>query len=274
MDIRPRPVEQSEDGGIDVPRGVRLRGAHAEGRLARMNTPTWPTPTALTHELGPRRDRGEYLADTLGVASKCPQRHMAVVGCEHHRLDGGHLADGELTWVGARAGETIVEGTSCRGVAPDMQTSRFEAEDPEDECKREDGLRTLDGAEDIRLGRALGESSAGKAETRDAEQNQQEPDHGGEDACSTVELGEGLEKVLPVLLQGLDGDDRTKTALPPGPYCGAGDGEATTQRRRAGTHHMLAETMVVGAALARWGRADREHRCRITQRARVRRKPE
>ena len=32
--------------------------------------------------------------------------------------------------------------------------------------------------------------------------------HGGEDSGSTVELDDGLEEVLPVLLQGLDGDDR------------------------------------------------------------------
>ena len=74
-----------------------------------------------------------------------------------------------------------------------MIAGGFEAENPENEGKREDGVRTLDCAEDIRLGSALGESSAGKAETRDAEQNQQESDHGGEDACSPVELDDGLE---------------------------------------------------------------------------------
>ena len=101
-------------------------------------------------------------------------------------------------------------------MAPGMIAGRFEPEDPEEEGKREDGLRTLDGAEDIRLGRALGESSAGKAETRDADQNRQESDHGGEDACSTVELDDGLEQALPVLIQGFDGDDWMQATPLPG----------------------------------------------------------
>jgi hypothetical protein len=69
-----------------------------------------------------------------------------------------------------------------------MKTSRFEAEDSEDESERQAGLRTLDGAEDIRLGRALGESSASKVDSGHADQSQQKSNHGGENSGSTVEL--------------------------------------------------------------------------------------
>jgi hypothetical protein len=73
-----------------------------------------------------------------------------MLGCEHHGLDGGDLGGRELTRVSAGAGRTVVQGTGCTSVAPRMIAGRFEAEDPEDEGKREDGLRALDGSEDIR----------------------------------------------------------------------------------------------------------------------------
>jgi hypothetical protein len=130
---------------------------------------------------------------------------------------------------------------------------------------RGSGLRTLDGAEEIRFGRAFGESSAGKAETREAKQDEQESDHGGEDACSTVELADSLEKMLPVLLQGLESDDRTKAPPLLARDRGAWDGEAAAQRRGAGTHHVLAQTMVVGVPRpgCRWKAGD--HAGRFTQ---------
>ena len=202
---------------------------------------SWPTPTALAYQLGPGRDRGEDLADALGVASKCSQRHVAVLGCEHHVLDGGDLGGRELTRVGAGARGTVVQGTGCSSVAPGMKAGAFEAEDLEDEGKREDGLRALDGSGDIRLGRALGESSAGKAEARDAEQNQQESDHGGEDACSTVELDDGLKQVLPLLLQGFDRDDWTQATPLPGRDGGAWDGDVPRKGSGAGAEHMFAQ---------------------------------
>jgi hypothetical protein len=146
-----------------------------------------------------------------------------------------------------------------------MIAGRFEPEDPEEEGKREDGLRTLDGAEDIRLGRALGESSAGKAETRDAEQNQQEPDHGGENSGSTVELDDGLQKELPVRLQGFAGDDGTKAATLPGRDRGARDWDVSGKGPGTGAHDMLAQAMIVGTTHARGGGGGKRHRGRITQ---------
>jgi hypothetical protein len=114
-----------------------------------------------------------------------------------------------------------------------MQTSRFEAEDPEDQAKGEPGLGALDGTEDIRLGSALREPSASEVEPGHPEQRQQEANDGGEDLSSAVELGNGIEEVLPVSLQGFDGDDRTEAAPLPGRDRRAWNGEAAAQRRRA-----------------------------------------
>ena len=68
----------------------------------------------------------------------------------------------------------------------------------------------------LRPRRAFGESTAGKAEARDAEQGEQEANDGGENSGSAVELGDGLEKALPVVIQGLDGDDRAQATPLPG----------------------------------------------------------
>jgi hypothetical protein len=128
-----------------------------------------------------------------------------------------------------------------------MVASWFEAEDPEDQAKGEPGLGALDGTEDVRLGSALRESSASEVEPGHPEQSQQEANDGGENSGAPVKPRDMLKEALPVLLQGLDGDDRADAPPLPGPYCGAGDCKAAAQRRRAGTHHVLAETMVVGA---------------------------
>ena len=75
--------------------------------------------------------------------------------------------------------------------------------------------------------------SASEVEAGHPEQSQQEANDGGEDLSSAVELGDGIEKVLPVLFQGFDGDDRTEATPLPGRDRGAWDGEAAAQRRRA-----------------------------------------
>lgn len=65
-------------------------------------------------------------------------------------------------------------------------------------------------------------------------------------------------------IKGLDGDDRTEAAPLPSPYRGAWDGEPAAQRRRAGTHHMLAQTMIVRRQARRFRRNDGHHAARIT----------
>lgn len=62
------------------------------------------------------------------------------------------------------------------------------------------GLRSLLRQLRTRLGRAFEESSAGKPETRDAEQGEQEANDGGENSGSAVEPGDRLEKALPVVI--------------------------------------------------------------------------
>jgi hypothetical protein len=102
----------------------------------------------------------------------------------------------------------------------------------------------------------------GEAEAGDAEQGEQESNDGGQNAGSAFELGEGLEELLSILIEDVEGDDRTEATLLPGRDGGAGDGETAVQRRGAGAHHMLAQTMVVGPPRAgcRWNDGDHARR--------------
>ena len=125
MDIRPCPVEQSDDGRADVPGFVGLRRAYADGRLRWMNAMARTPPSMLADELGPGGERGEDLADPLGVEGEGTQRHVAMLGRENHALHGGNFGGGQLARVGAGTRRAIVESAGCRGVAPGMVTSRF-----------------------------------------------------------------------------------------------------------------------------------------------------
>jgi hypothetical protein len=111
-----------------------------------------------------------------------------------------------------------------------MVASRFEAENPEDQAKGQPRSGALDGAEDVRLGSALGQSSAVEVELGYSKQSQQKPNDGGENSSSAIEFGDGLEQLFSVLLKELDGDDRAKATPLPGRDRGAGNGEAVAQR--------------------------------------------
>jgi len=131
-----------------------------------------PKPTSRSDELGPGGGRGEDLAEPLGVEREGTQRHVAMLGREDHGLHSGDLDDGELARVGAGTRRAILEGAGCRGMAPGMVTSWFEAENPEDQAKGEPRPGALDGTEDVRLGGALRQSSAAEVELGHSKQSQ------------------------------------------------------------------------------------------------------
>jgi hypothetical protein len=133
MDIRPCPVDQSDDGRVDMPGFVGLCGADADGRLRWMNAMAGTPPSMLADELGPGGDRGEDLADPLGVEREGTQRHVAMLGCKDPALHSGNFGDRELAQARSGTRRPVVEGAGCRGVAPGMVTSRLEAEKPEDQ---------------------------------------------------------------------------------------------------------------------------------------------
>jgi hypothetical protein len=81
-----------------------------------------------------------------------------------------------------------------------------------------------------------------------------------------VEHDDGLEQVLPVLLQGFDGDDRTKAPPLPSRERGAWNWDVPGKGSGARAHHMFAQAMVIGATHARCGGGSGHHRGRTTRR--------
>ena len=191
--------------------------AHADSWFGWMNTLPWPKPTALTDEFGPGAGRGEDLANSLGIHRQGAQRHVPVFRRQHHILDGGDLGGHRPAWAGMRAGGTVVQTTDCGGGAvPCVVSPEFEARDPQDHGEREEWFCTGDGVQDTGLGVAFRQSLAtSQAEPRCAQQCQKEPDNCREDSHSAIKLRDGIEQLLPVLVERLDGDDRAQTAPMP-----------------------------------------------------------
>jgi hypothetical protein len=94
----------------------------------------------------------------------------------------------------------------------------------------------LDRAEDVRLGGALGQSSAVEVELGHSKQSQQKPNGGGENSSSAVEPGDGVEKLSSVLIEDLAGDDRAEATPLPGRDRGTGNVEAVAQRPGTRAH--------------------------------------
>ena len=65
MEIGTGPVEQTDDGGVDVPHFVRASRAQPNLRLRRMHAEPGPPPAVLPDEVVPRRRGGPDCAEPL-----------------------------------------------------------------------------------------------------------------------------------------------------------------------------------------------------------------
>ena len=65
MQVGARPVEQADDGGVDVPHLVGSRGSKAHLRLRRMHAEPRVAPAELPHEAAPGRGGGPDLTEPL-----------------------------------------------------------------------------------------------------------------------------------------------------------------------------------------------------------------
>jgi hypothetical protein len=108
-----------------MPDFIWPRSPNPDGGLEWVDTLTWAPPTAFTDEFGPHGGGYEDLADALGISSEGAERHVAIVGCQHHLFDSDHFRCGEL----ARAGATGLQ-----------------VDDVQDGGQRKEGFATGDGA--------------------------------------------------------------------------------------------------------------------------------
>jgi hypothetical protein len=123
---------------------------------------------------------------------------------------------------------------------------------------------TGDGAQNAGFGGAFGEPLASEGEAGSAQQRKENSDNGREDAHSAIKLRDGVDQLLPVLVERFDGDDRSLTASSPGGNSGARDPDVLGQASGAGPNHLGAKTVVICAPCPGRGRGGVKHRQSIT----------
>ena len=214
-----------------------------------MEALTWAPPTAFAYEFGPGRDRGEDLADSLGIASQGAKRHVSVLGRQHHLLNVGHFGGRELAGAGSRARGSIVQTANGRGgPVPSVVSAGSEMHDTQDHGQGEEWPCTCDGTQDSGFGAAFGEPLASEGEAGSAEHRQENSDNGREDAHSAIKLRYGVDHLLAVLVNRFDCDDRSRTAAAPSGHGRAWDSHVLGQASGTGPDHLLPNTVVVRAA--------------------------
>ena len=134
-----------------------------------------------------------------------------------------------------------------------MVSPGFEARDPQDHSEGEERCCAGDSAQDSGLGGAFGKPLASEGETGSAEHRQENSAHGRKDAQSAIKLRDGVDQLLPVLVERFDGDDRSRTAPAPSGHGRARNGHVLGQASGTGPDHMLPNTVVVRAARLRGG---------------------
>ena len=148
-----------------------------------------------------------------------------MLGRQYHLLDVGHLNGRELARAGSRARGASVQTADRRGSAvPSVVSAGFEMRDTQDHGEGQEWFCTGDGTQDFGFGAAFGEPLASECEAGSAEHRQENSDNAREDGLLPFELCDGVDQLLVVLLYGFDGNDRTRTTVPPSGNGGARDG--------------------------------------------------
>jgi hypothetical protein len=267
MDVRLGAVEQLEDRHVDVPDFVRASGADADSGFGGVNAKARAAPAALANEPGPCGRCGGDLADALGVEAQGAQGHMAVLGSEHHVLDGRDLGCGELAGRGSGTWGAIVEATDDGNAPPSVVARRRQAKDPQNQIEGQDGLGAGNRAQDPCLGLTLWKALAGVTETGRPQEREEKADGRGQDSRPSLQLLDGGQELLAVVAKSFERDNGAQAAELPTGDGRAGDEQSVVQRARAGAVHMFSQAVVVRSAVLRGrGEGRRCHRWRITER--------
>jgi hypothetical protein len=120
--------------------------------------------------------------------------------------------------------------------------------DPQDHGQGEEWFCTGDGAQNAGFGSTFGQPLASEGEAGSAEQRKENSDNGREDAHSAIKLRDGVDQLLPVLVERFDGDDRPLTTSSPRGNSGARDPDVLGQASGAGLGHLVPKTVVIRAA--------------------------
>ena len=144
MKVRLRVIEKSDDGHVDVPVLVWVRGPNAGLRLFGIHTATRSSPTRLPREFRPGRGRRKDLADSLGMKGQSSKGHVTILGGGDHLFDGAHLGGGELRWMRAWAARPVIELAAFVGSPPSVIPGRRQADQAQGGLQGEGVLTPVD----------------------------------------------------------------------------------------------------------------------------------
>jgi hypothetical protein len=123
MEIGAGPVEQADDGGVDVPHLVGSRRAKPDLRFHWMYAEPGAAPAILTDEAVPRGGRGPDRAESLGKNGERAGRDVPI-GRGDHGLDRPDLGGRQSRRRCAGTGRLIVQCTGLLPPAPSIEPTR------------------------------------------------------------------------------------------------------------------------------------------------------
>src|SRR5262249_48789370 len=109
------PIEQADDGGVDVPHLVGSRRSDANLQRGRVHTEPWSAPAELPYLAVPRRGGSRHRAESLRKNGERAGRDVPVLERGHHvRSPGPRAASG----AGATCGDRTTDRQVYRRAVP------------------------------------------------------------------------------------------------------------------------------------------------------------
>ena len=175
VQVGARPVEQADDGGVDVPHLVGSRRSKAHLRLGRVHAEPRAAPAELPHEVVPGRGGGPDRAEPLRQDGERAGRDVPVLERGHHVLDRPDLGWGQSMGRRVRTGRLIVKRTRVLQPSPGMEPTRRQSQEPQERPQRHTLAGPIHGAQDPDLGASVGQTLVRQRESRASKQGEGEP---------------------------------------------------------------------------------------------------
>ena len=175
VQVSARPVEQTDDGGVDVPHLVGSRRSKAHLRLGRVHAEPGAAAPELPHQVSPGRGGRPDRAEPLRKDGERPGRDMPVLERGHHVLDCADLGWGQSMGRRVRTGRLIVKRTRVLQASPGMESTRGQPQEPQERLQRHTRTGTIHVSQDPNLGASVGQSLVRQRESRASTQGEGEP---------------------------------------------------------------------------------------------------
>src|SRR5712692_4340246 len=163
MEIGTGPVEQADDGSVDVPHLVSASRAKPYLGFRRMHTEPGAAPAVLPYEAVPSGGRGPDRAEPLGEHGERAGRNVPVCGRGDHVLNRLDLGRRQSIRCCAGTAGPIVKRTRVLSPAPGMEPAWRHTQEAQDSLQREVLAGPIHGAQDPRLGASVPQTLSSEA---------------------------------------------------------------------------------------------------------------